>query len=159
MENILAGGAIDPKGPLCRMERRDVYEVEAKLARFDPAVKWYQSARDTKLYQGWYADDDPPPDEVLKDEVTPKEIYDAVNPLHERLKAEWPELTPFSLLTMNARKELHFTLPENGPVELWYILTWMAPASLFMFLNRLCQAPHFLLPKVLPTYPKVTSAS
>jgi hypothetical protein len=142
------------------MERRDVLELQARLAPHDPAAKRYQSDVDRKLYEGWYEPDDANKVvEVLKDRVAPKDIYDALAPLHNRLLAEWPELKPFSLLTMSARKQVHFTLPVNGPIELWYILTWMAPASLFMFLNRLCQAPHFLLPKVLPTYPKVTSAS
>jgi hypothetical protein len=59
------------------------------------------------------------------------------------------EREPYFLVTISAGKQLHFTLPENGPVELWQLLTWTAPAFLFTFINlAVCLAPHILLDTV-----------
>jgi len=86
------------------------------------------------------------------------EVHAAVRRAAEGLRSLWNE-EPW-LLTIAASKRLRYTVPMNGPVELWATLTWMAPALLFSFMNRaVCQLPHFLIRKggygTLPreTYP------
>lgn len=61
-----------------------------------------------------------------------------------QLSQLWQE--EFWFLDVSASKALRFSMPLNGPVEMWSALTWMAPAILFTFLNgAVCQLPHTLL--------------
>jgi hypothetical protein len=54
-------------------------------------------------------------------------------------------LGEFYLVNVTASKTLHFTIPANGPIELWHLLTLTAPAFLFTFLNQaICLGPHIL---------------
>jgi hypothetical protein len=161
LSKIVENGRRGSQDPLAQIQRRDLLDIEARLARVASAEDTMRSEGrdyDQELYEGWYANRPASPDQsrdqkrVLPDYLTEEEkgkVDDVVTSLKNRLEQQWGGLSPFYLLTINASKELHFTLPENGPIELWYLMTWMAPAALFMFLNRLCQAPHFLLPHVM----------
>lgn len=62
----------------------------------------------------------------------------------EQAKAEDPWL-----LTITASKRLRYTVPQYAPVEIWATLTWMAPALLFVFMNRaVCQIPQFITEEI-----------
>jgi hypothetical protein len=123
-----------------KVMRRDVLSIEAT---HDPAAAG-------ELYVGWSDGDPKTNPKYLPDLVERKEIVAALETLNLKLENTWPELQSFYLLTVNASKELHFTIPENSPIELWQTLTWMAPATLFMFLNQaVCLAPHVLLDNVV----------
>lgn len=51
---------------------------------------------------------------------------------------------PVRLLIVTAGKRLRYTVPSNGSVDLWALLTYLAPGLLFMFINRaVCQIPYF----------------
>ncbi|HEY3593414.1 MAG TPA: hypothetical protein VGL13_06055, partial [Polyangiaceae bacterium] len=59
-----------------------------------------------------------------------------------RLREGWGE-EPW-LVTAGASKRLRYTAAEQTPVALWALLTWLAPANLFVFINRaVCQPAHF----------------
>jgi hypothetical protein len=125
---------------LDHLNRRDVVEMKANAQPTDSAL--FANDFDQMLYRGW---SDPDRDDFQPDKVDASEVTDALMMLGERLAIEYPR-EQFDLLTVSASKELHFTIPENGPIELWYLLTWMAPAILFTFLTHaICQAPHVLL--------------
>jgi hypothetical protein len=70
------------------------------------------------------------------------------------------EKESYSLVTITASKQIHFTVPENGPEEIWQLLTWTAPAFLFTFINlAVCLAPHLLLARDksnAPAGPKIS---
>jgi hypothetical protein len=83
--------------------------------------------------------------ELASPDDTRKKIIEVAQRLSDQ------EHEPYSLVTVTASKRLHFTLPENGPVELWELLTWTAPAFLFTFINlAVCLAPHMLLDAMSP---------
>lgn len=104
----------------------------------------HDAAAADALYDGWSADSQDPT--YRREHVDRDHLVKALQTFNLKLEDKWPELAPFYLLTVSASKELHFTIPENGPIELWQTLTWMAPATLFMFLNQaVCLAPHVLL--------------
>ncbi len=84
------------------------------------------------------------------DDVTPTEVLTTLDTLGCALGSEWDEFAPYYLLDVTASKRLHFTVPENGPLEMWQVLTWTAPSLLFLFLNRaVALAPHLLMLKRL----------
>jgi hypothetical protein len=59
------------------------------------------------------------------------------------LEREWTEEP--HLVTISAKKSLRYTMPKNGPREMWALLNWTAPVLLFNFLNlSICQIPHLL---------------
>jgi hypothetical protein len=130
-----------------KMKRRDMLEMLATLVPPGQDSPWTN-----QLYQGWSQ----PGPAYQPDEVNDAEILSALQQVGDALDAEWPQLGPFYLLNITASKEIHFTVPENGPIELWHILTWTAPAFLFTFLNRaVCLAPHLLIDAMLnPSPPK-----
>jgi hypothetical protein len=110
---------------LPRVTRRDIYALEAQQN-----ASIYET-----LAQGWSV-----PDSQVGDVVEKLPLF------AKRLAAEWPDLAPFYLLDVSASKEIHFTIPEVSPIDLWQNLTYTAPAILFTFLNRaVCHAPHLLL--------------
>ena len=116
-------------------KRRDVLEMSA---HYDPRSI-------DALYDGWSAAD-PTDDDQGGDEARIEDVVKSVRVLGSRLEDRWPELAPFWLVDVSASKEVHFTIPENGPIELWDMLTWTAPSILFAFLNHaVCLAPHLLL--------------
>jgi len=115
--------------------RRNVYAIKAI----------YDAEASDALSRGWSKVEEPQPT-YLPEAVKPAEMIEALQELNRKFEAKWPRLKPFHLLTVSASKELHFTIPENGPIELWQTLTFTAPAVLFMFLNQaVCLAPHVLL--------------
>jgi hypothetical protein len=60
----------------------------------------------------------------------------------DRLLVAWGE-EPW-LVTASASKRLRYSVAEKTPVALWALLTWLAPANLFVFINRaVCQPAHF----------------
>lgn len=80
------------------------------------------------------------------DRLKPNEIGSALRFLERQLEKAHGDLGPFSILDVTASKRLHFTVPENGPIELWHLLTQSAPSFLFAFLNQaVCLAPHVLM--------------
>jgi hypothetical protein len=94
-------------------------------------VKGRRPSQPQNISEGEFA----PPDDV-------RYTFDA---LAAQLREDWGDLGQFFLVNISASKRLHFTLPENGPLELWHILTWLAPAVLFTFLNNAVSlAPHML---------------
>ena len=122
--------AVIEGGPLHNLRRRDILEIDAQMG------PWSESGvANDELLDGW------PPGQ---DAVKPETIAPAVLKLRTTLEDRWD--SEFCLLDVSAGKKLHFTLPENGPIELWYALTWMAPAFLLTFLNSgVCLAPHMLI--------------
>ena len=89
---------------------------------------------------------------IGSDDVTANEILTTLSTLGGELTRAWSQFAPYYLLDVEASKRLHFTVPENGPIELWQALTWTAPALLFLFLNRaIALAPHLLMLKRLET--------
>lgn len=116
-----------------RMRRRDLLEMSSSYREQDAEL----------LYKGW---SDPETDYCQSDKVDAKAIITELRVVGQKLESTWPELAPFYLMNISASKELHFTIPENGPIELWHLLTWTAPAFLFAFLNHaVCMAPHVLI--------------
>jgi hypothetical protein len=123
-----------PKGAM----RRNVYAIKAI----------YDAKAGNDLSRGWKVDEQNPI--YVPEEVEPAEMVEALLTLNLKLERRWRDLKPFHLLTVTASKELHFTIPENGPIELWQTLTFTAPAVLFMFLNQaVCLAPHVLLNRLV----------
>jgi hypothetical protein len=81
------------------------------------------------------------PDETDRDQVA-----DAVEAVAADMIRQWGDKEPFYVVNISASKRLHFTQPENGSIELWQLMTWMAPAFLFTFLNSaICLAPHVMV--------------
>jgi hypothetical protein len=81
----------------------------------------------------------------LSEPAPDEDIANRLDKLRLKLESDWSELAPFYLVTVSANKAIHFTVPENGPIELWYLLTWTAPTVLFTFLNRaICHSPIVL---------------
>jgi hypothetical protein len=122
--------------PLRHLTRRDVLEL--KTQNKSHPEDWqdlFNTEDDKMLYTGKWS----PPG----DEASFKDIAEAVEPLVINLKKTWN--VEFDLLTLSLSKQLHFTVLEYSPIELWHLLTWMAPATLFVFLNAVCQAPHILV--------------
>jgi hypothetical protein len=129
-----------------KMTRRDMLEMMARLVPPGQDSQWTD-----QLYTGWSE----PGDAYKDDKVNEAEILSTLLQVGDALDAAWPHLGPFYLLNITASKEIHFTVPENGPIELWHILTWTAPAFLFTFLNRaVCLAPHLLIDAMLNPPPK-----
>jgi hypothetical protein len=122
--------------PLRHLKRRDVLEL--KTQNKSSAQDW-DDLFDTKDDRELYANNWSPPG----DDAPPTDIAGAVKALVMSLEEAWPQ-AKFDLLTLTLSKRLHFTVPEYNPIELWHLLTWMAPATLFVFLNQVCQAPHIL---------------
>jgi hypothetical protein len=128
VDNLFAK-ELDEASPLAKLKRRDLLEM---AAGYDPAAE-------AKLHHGWGRDEE---------DVKPYEIVEVVQRLGGFLEKAWG--LPFVLLRVSASKRLHFTIPENGPMELWHILTWTAPSFLFTFLNcAVCLAPHQLIDSML----------
>jgi hypothetical protein len=116
--------------PLGHLRRRDLVEMQSVT----------EPGRLQNLIEGTIGPDD----------VTPTEVLATLGHLGCALTDEWKEFAPFYLLDIEASKQLHFTVPENGPLELWQVLTWTAPSLLFLFLNRaVTLAPHLLMLKRL----------
>jgi hypothetical protein len=117
-------------GPLQNLHKRDILEMDAQRGPLSE-----RGGANDELLDGW------PPQQ---DNAKPEEIGPAVSQLRTTLENHWE--SEFCLLDVSASKKLHFTLPENGPIELWYAMTWMAPAFLLTFLNSgVCLAPHMLI--------------
>jgi hypothetical protein len=141
-EQITAVAVEKDQLPLAHLTRRDVLELKTKF-QLEAWQDLFCTEDDKTLYNGW--------DSPSQDKATPVEIAREVAELVKRLEVAWKPLK-FDLLTMKLSKRLHFTVPEYSPIELWYLLTWMAPSILFLFLNAVCQAPHILL-KQMPIQP------
>lgn len=123
-------GAVIEGGPLHNLRKRDILEMDAQMGPLSGSG----DAND-ELLDGWLPG---------QDGAKPEKIASAVAGLHAALEKHWE--SEFCLLDVSASKKLHFTLPENGPIELWYAMTWMAPAFLLTFLNSgVCLAPHMLI--------------
>lgn len=106
--------------------RRDIYALEAQQDSLIYAT----------LAKGWVG----VPDTQLVD------VVEKLPAFAGKLEAEWHRLAPFCLLDVSASKQIHFTIPEVSPIDLWQNLTYTAPAILFTFLNRaVCHAPHLVL--------------
>lgn len=95
------------------------------------------------------------------DATTEAEVKAAVLNAGNRLATMWgKDVGEFYVVNVSASKRLHFTIPENSPIELWHLLTWTGPAFLFTFLNNaICLAPHMLTVdevtrKLKPSLPK-----
>jgi hypothetical protein len=117
---------------------RDVLELKTQnkaAPEWHPEVL-FDTEDDNKLYTGEWS---PPGDEAPVEDIAA-----AVKALVMSLERAWPQ-DKFDLLTLTFSKQLHFTVPEYSPIELWHLLTWMAPATLFVFLNAVCEAPHILV--------------
>jgi hypothetical protein len=88
-----------------------------------------------------------PQDEIAgagEDATSRAEIVRTVGAAGTRLAQAWE--SDFCVVNISASKRLHFTVPENAPIELWQLLTLTAPAFLFTFLNSaICLAPHVLV--------------
>jgi hypothetical protein len=93
-------------------------------------------------------------------------IWNALSPTVDFLKSPegWDE-EPW-LVTISTSKRLRYAAPGNTPLGLWATLTWIAPAQLFVFINRaVCQpgdlaamggaAAETIPPR--PTLPRPTS--
>jgi hypothetical protein len=118
---------------------RDIVELQSRV---DPGL-------DSALFSNTLASAYEPvaaPAAGSHPEASPKDpTREAVRRVLRGLESRY-DGTPFYLVTVTASKALHFTIPEYGPIELWSLLTWMAPAFLFAFLHRaVTQAPHLLL--------------
>jgi hypothetical protein len=130
-----------------RLKQRNVVEMQAALWRVSAAradrrmeTDLYCNAHDQQLFD----------DSMGGENADPAVLIGLIQKYAGHLEAEWPELTPFVLVTVSASKRLHFTLPENNPIELWQSLTWTAPAFLFMFINSaVCQTPHQLVQELI----------
>jgi hypothetical protein len=89
--------------------------------------------------------------EDLKDDVKQKETDRRVG-VAKAIVREMSQQTATEdpwLLTITASKRLRYTVPQYAPVELWATLTWVAPALLFVFLNRaVCQIPQFITDEI-----------
>jgi hypothetical protein len=132
---------------------RDVLEWSSTFDKKDEAAlfrgtKPSEKAHDTRTSRSQSAvpecarKDDP---QELSEFAPTEEIADRLGKLGARLEKDWSHLAPFYLVTINASKAIHFTVPENGPIELWNLLTWTAPTVLFTFLNRaICTSPILL---------------
>jgi hypothetical protein len=146
--------------PIGRLRRRDVLELQAchdheVLSTLyggfqhspDPAVAnpalYGPGARGMDAAVGTVQE---PLDVIGKgeDATTREEIVDTVQDAGTRLASAWN--MDFCVVNISASKRLHFTIPENSPIELWHLLTLTAPAFLFAFLNSaICLAPHVLI--------------
>ena len=105
---------------------------------------------DEKLCAGW-----PAPAHEPEQPLPQEDVRQHIALLADRLQSAWPALGPYAILSVSASKTLHFTIPENGPIELWHLLTFTAPSILFMFLNTaICHAPHLLVQEKLDTIAK-----
>ena len=154
--------------PIGRLRRRDVLELQAC---HDHEVL-------STLYGGFgHSPDQPVADPVLRtlkarekdaavsvgtvlplelpvvvgrgeDATTREEIVYTVEDAATRLADAWK--MDFCVVNISASKRLHYTIPENAPIELWHLLTLTAPALLFTFLNSaVCLAPHVLIKSLL----------
>jgi hypothetical protein len=78
------------------------------------------------------------------DETSPETKRILVMNIGVVLTELWNGQEPW-LLTVSASKRLRYSYPRDGQSDLWSLLTWMAPAFLFTFINRsVCQLPHLL---------------
>ena len=137
-----------------RLKKRDIWQLKA----------FYQRDGYEDLYNGTFVEHSRPrkaatpyrepglragaaeQNQQQAEQATPAEIARTFNFVNDQLKSEWDGLTPFSLVNISASKRLHYTRPENSPPELWHVLTWIAPAVLFTFLNNaIALAPHVLV--------------
>jgi len=83
------------------------------------------------------------------EQATLDEVVEAIRAVATQQQRDWGLGEPF-IVNVSASKRLHFTLPENSPIELWYMLTWTAPAFLFAFLNSaICLAPHLMVNELI----------
>jgi hypothetical protein len=81
---------------------------------------------------------------------------DAVRRLAVSLREKWG--VEFWVVDVSARKEIHYTDPPGSTTPLWAVITWMAPAALFVLLNRgICQTPHFLISEFLREHKPMSS--
>jgi hypothetical protein len=126
--------------PLKDRKERDLLEMAAM----------YDDSGDRMLFTNWHGMGPPLPD-PSSERADCGGIAAAVKALASQLERNWAErLGPYCLMDISASKELHFTAPENGPIELWEMLTWTAPAILFTFLNQaICHAPHLLVDELV----------
>jgi hypothetical protein len=93
-----------------------------------------------QLARGW-----DPAHEKLKDNV-----LELIAERARSMSRVWSEAGDYWLVSLKASKRLRFTTPVDGPPELWALLTWSAPALLFVFINRgTLQLPHFLVDSLL----------
>ena len=68
-------------------------------------------------------------------------IRETLQATRTELERAWRE--DVWLVTVTASKRLRYTAAEQTPVNLWALLTWLAPANLFVFINRaVCQPGH-----------------
>jgi hypothetical protein len=82
--------------------------------------------------------------------ATEKQIKETLYQVVETLVTRWGEL-PW-LVTITTSKRLRYTAPGDTPLSLWAALTWMAPAQLFVFINRVVsQTPHVRALQLAPT--------
>lgn len=144
--------AADLRPVLSGLTRRDVTSWVASTA---PDEKVRAQARKA-LCEGW----DSPPASALGtrrssrdvdpvpalDRVSKQDVADTFATVTAALEQRHEGFEPFWLVDVTASKRLHFTVPENGPIELWQLLTQSAPSFLFAFLNQaVCLAPHVLI--------------
>lgn len=118
-----------------QMDRRDVLELMAQVNP-DPDA----SARlCERLFTG-----------RLDDAATP-DRFAAITDAGLRIDEQWQDVAgPVRLMRMSATKGMHFTLPENGPVEMWQLSIALAPQMLFNFMNlAICLAPRILMDELI----------
>jgi hypothetical protein len=167
------GGSTIPDTPLPGMptgqlKRRDVLALWERLDKralqdlYCGASPPGDEAAKTNDYAGWVLPGVKPsvervggiisntavlvPAETDPDKTDSGQVADVVEEVARKMAMEWPKAAPFYVVNISASKRLHFTIPENGPIELWHLMTWMAPAFLFTFLNNcICLAPHVMV--------------
>jgi hypothetical protein len=123
-DSVDSNGDDQARVPLAHLRERDIQELQAQ---YRPEVLddlYDGKPKDARV--GWAG------------------ALDEVTRVGEMLQDQ--EGTRYSLVTISASKRLHFSVPEFSPIELWQILTWIAPAFLFTFMNlAVALAPHILL--------------
>jgi hypothetical protein len=133
------------------LEKKDIEHVSRRDLVHMRLVDQYPSQHESRsrtpveshvqqLARGW-----DPSHETLNDSVV-----DLVVDRARSLSDTWKGAGDYWLVSLRASKRLRFTTPVDGPPELWALLTWSAPALLFVFINRgTLQLPHFLADSLL----------
>jgi hypothetical protein len=75
----------------------------------------------------------------LNEPMRDGEVVDTLDQVAASLARAWGE--PAWLVTISTGKRLRYTAAGDTPVALWTALTWMAPAQLFLFINRVVAQP------------------
>jgi hypothetical protein len=78
--------------------------------------------------------------EQSDDSPTESEKLDTLTSVVGKLRREWRQ-QPW-LVSISTSKRLRYTAPVDMPLALWTALTWMAPAQLFVFINRVVTEAH-----------------